>query len=192
MCLSDDSNGLTSKKLSNYIAKCAREFKGKTLGLFTSFESLLESKRDIQKQLSDPYINVIAQSPESQTSSLITKFKSSHFPSILLGVDSFWEGMDIKGPALSCVIITKLPFHVPTDPLHASRLTYYQNNNENGFKEYSLPLAILKLKQGIGRLIRSKDDTGIIFILDPRLGQKSYKKCFIREIDQYPIRRPLC
>ena len=62
MCLSDDSNGLTSKKLSNYIAKCAREFKGKTLGLFTSFESLLESKRDIQKQLSDPYINVIAQS----------------------------------------------------------------------------------------------------------------------------------
>ncbi len=186
-CLKTDTEGQNNNDLSTMISKIAKGFQGKSLALFTAFETLLDCKRKTQRNLHNPYIEVIAQSPESQASSLITKFRSGHFPGVLMGVDSFWEGMDIKGPDLSCVIITKLPFHVPTDPIHASRAKMIEETQGNAFKNYSLPLAILKFKQGIGRLLRSHDDKGCIFILDPRLTSKPYGKLFLRELQHYDI-----
>lgn len=185
--LNNGNDTLNTHDLSDMISRIARGFQGKSLALFTAFETLLDCKRKVQRQLHNPYIEVIAQSPDSQSNSLITKFRSGHFPSILMGVDSFWEGMDIKGPDLSCVIITKLPFHVPTDPIHASRSAKIESEQGNAFKHYSLPLAILKFKQGIGRLLRSHEDRGTIFILDPRLSSKPYGKLFLRELQAYNV-----
>ena len=104
-----------------------------------------------------------------------------------MGVDSFWEGMDIKGSALSCVVIVKLPFPVPTEPLHMARIHDIEANGGNGFMDYSLPIALLKFKQGIGRLIRSKSDHGVIIVLDPRIHTKPYGKKFKNALDTHTI-----
>ena len=102
--------------------------------------------------------------------------------SILFGTESFWEGVDAPGETLECVIITKLPFKVPTEPVIRARLEEIRARGGNPFLEYSLPLAVIKMKQGIGRLIRKKTDMGIVVILDNRLIYKSYGSVFINSL----------
>jgi ATP-dependent DNA helicase DinG len=111
---------------------------------------------------------------------LLERFRSGGC--VLFGLDSFWEGVDVPGEALSNVIITKLPFHVPDHPLIEARLEAIRARGGNAFAEYQLPEAIIKFKQGFGRLIRSKADRGIVVVLDPRLTFKPYGRTFLESL----------
>jgi ATP-dependent DNA helicase DinG len=101
---------------------------------------------------------------------------------VIFGLDSFWEGVDIRGDALKCLIITKLPFEVPTEPITLARTEDIEQRGGNSFYEYSLPRAVIKFRQGFGRLIRSKTDTGRIIICDDRIETKRYGKKFLQSI----------
>jgi ATP-dependent DNA helicase DinG len=114
-------------------------------------------------------------------SKMVESFKQNP-RSILLGADSFWQGVDVPGDALQTVIITKLPFAVPDQPLLQARLEQIRARGGNPFVEYQLPAAILKFKQGFGRLIRSQSDHGFIVVLDPRVLTKPYGEAFLQAL----------
>lgn len=99
-----------------------------------------------------------------------------------MGTDSFWEGVDIPGDSLRLLVITRLPFSVPTDPIFEAKTEYLENQGINSFLEYSVPLAVIKFKQGFGRLIRSKTDRGVVVVLDKRLLIKNYGKYFLKSL----------
>jgi ATP-dependent DNA helicase DinG len=101
---------------------------------------------------------------------------------VLFATSSFWQGVDVRGEQLSCVIIDKLPFAVPTDPIVAARQRYIEENEGSSFFEYSVPQAVITLKQGLGRLIRSTTDRGVLAVLDPRLRTKSYGRTFLQSL----------
>ena len=101
---------------------------------------------------------------------------------VLLGTSSFWEGVDVRGQALSCVIIDKLPFASPGDPVLQARIQGLQQNGINAFMDFQLPKAVLALKQGVGRLIRDVDDRGVLVICDPRLQTKAYGNTFLESL----------
>src|SRR5262249_48070505 len=105
----------------------------------------------------------------------------------LLGASRFWKGVDVKGEALSAVIVDKLPFQVPSDPLVAARSTHIQREGGNPFSQYQVPNAILRLKQGFGRLIRSTTDRGILAVLDSRISTKAYGRMFIESLPEYEV-----
>ena len=106
--------------------------------------------------------------------------------SVLFGTESFWQGVDVPGEALSNVIITRLPFAVPDHPLTASRIEHLEAQGLNPFTEYSVPEAILKLRQGVGRLIRTATDKGICAILDNRILTKPYGRAFLSSLPECP------
>ena len=117
---------------------------------------------------------------------MLSRFKNEA-GSILFGVDSFWQGIDVQGKALSNVIITKLPFSVPDHPIIEARLEDIRKRGGDAFLEYNLPEAVLRFKQGFGRLVRSKKDTGIVAVLDSRIITKSYGRQFLDSIPQCEI-----
>src|ERR1051325_9337854 len=106
---------------------------------------------------------------------------------VLFATSSFWQGVDVRGEQLSCVIIDKLPFAVPTDPIVAARQRYIEDEGGSSFFEYSVPQAIITLKQGLGRLIRSTTDRGVLAVLDPRLRTKAYGRLFLKSLPQCPV-----
>ncbi|MDP8299907.1 MAG: helicase C-terminal domain-containing protein, partial [Candidatus Tantalella remota] len=99
--------------------------------------------------------------------------------SILLGTTTFWQGVDVPGNALECVVITKLPFTVPSDPINAARIKALKEKGINAFYQYQLPQALIMFKQGFGRLIRTHSDRGIVAVLDPRVRTRSYGQIFL-------------
>jgi ATP-dependent DNA helicase DinG len=109
----------------------------------------------------------------------------------LLGTTSFWHGVDVAGPALSMVVVDKLPFDVPTDPLVAARIERIREEEGNPFFDYQVPLAVLELKQGLGRLLRSTTDRGVVAVLDPRIVTKRYGKIFVRSLPPYRVVREI-
>ncbi|MBC7256718.1 MAG: DNA polymerase III subunit epsilon, partial [Chloroflexi bacterium] len=122
-------------------------------------------------------IIVFAQGIDGSRRQILRNFRTTP-RSVLLGTRSFWEGIDVVGEALSCLVIARLPFSVPTDPILAARAETF----ENPFEEYYLPEAILRFRQGFGRLIRSQEDFGIVAVLDKRLITKSYGKLILRSL----------
>jgi ATP-dependent DNA helicase DinG len=117
---------------------------------------------------------------------LLEKFRETP-NAVLFATSSFWQGVDVRGEQLSCVIIDKLPFAVPTDPIVAARSKFIDENGGKSFFDYSVPQAVISLKQGIGRLIRSRTDRGVIAILDPRLRTKSYGRDFLNSLPRMRI-----
>jgi len=165
------------------IIQTASAVGGKMLVLFTSYAQLKRSSQAIIRPLSQNDIQVYEQGEGASPAALLEAFKSNP-RSVLLGTRSFWEGVDVPGEALSVVFITKIPFEVPSDPLVAARSETF----EDPFSEYQVPEAILKFRQGFGRLIRSASDRGIIAILDRRVLTKQYGRLFLESLPQCTIR----
>ncbi|WP_129631432.1 helicase C-terminal domain-containing protein [Candidatus Oscillochloris fontis] len=156
---------------------------GRTLALFTANSALKQTYAAIQENLEEQEIAVLAQGVDGSRRALLDRFRE--FPrTVLLGTSSFWEGVDVVGDALSVLVITKLPFTVPTDPIYAARSELFTD----AFNEYSVPLSILKFKQGFGRLIRSREDRGIVVILDKRVISKKYGQQFLDSLPHTRIR----
>ena len=165
---------------SKFILDILLKTNGKAFILFTSYTMLNQINYSISKKLKDKGFEVFlhGDKPRSQ---LIKEFKEAENP-ILFGTTSFWEGVDVQGENLSNVIITKLPFLVPTDPVVSAISKKIEENGGNSFTDFQLPEAIIKFKQGVGRLIRKKTDSGNIFILDNRILKKRYGSLFINAL----------
>ncbi len=121
---------------------------------------------------------------------LLDRFRTTP-NAVLFATSSFWQGVDVRGDQLSCVIIDKLPFAVPSDPIVAARIRAMQEDGRNPFAEYQVPEAVLALKQGFGRLIRSKTDRGILSILDNRIQRMQYGKIFLESLPPYAVTQDL-
>ncbi len=159
------------------IIDLCRATEGRALILFTSTSQLRNTYRKVQKELAREGIVVFGQGIDGSRRQILRSFRETP-KSVLMGTRSFWEGIDVMGQALSCLVIARLPFSVPTDPVLQARSETF----ENPFREYYLPETILKFRQGFGRLIRSKDDYGVVVVLDKRLITKSYGKLILRAL----------
>jgi len=165
--------------LDRTIINTAKSTGGRMLVLFTSYAALKKTSRNITGPLARDEIYVYEQGDGASPNALLESFKATD-RAVLLGTKSFWEGVDVPGEALSVVFITKLPFDVPTDPLIAARSEIY----EDSFNQYYLPEAILKFRQGFGRLIRTASDRGVVGILDKRVLTKQYGRLFLESLPQ--------
>lgn len=163
--------------LNKTILNTAKASGGRMLVLFTSYAALKRTAQAITAPLAREEIFVYEQGDGASPNALLESFKATE-RAVLLGTKSFWEGVDVPGEALSIVVITKLPFDVPTDPLIAARSEMY----EDSFNQYYLPEAILKFRQGFGRLIRTQSDRGVVAILDRRVLTKQYGRLFLESL----------
>lgn len=162
-----------SQAVAETCANLSRKFRKGMLVLLTSYESLRRTERELKRLLADTDIEILAQFGRSDRDRLVRRFRGAK-GGILLGTDSLWEGIDVPGAALEMVVIAKLPFDVPNDPVVAARVEKIRENNGNPFFDYQLPTAILRTRQGAGRLIRTATDQGIVLLLDPRVISKGY------------------
>lgn len=167
--------------LTDEIYSAVELTEGKAFVLFTSYELLRYCQENLRNDFMDHRWQLLVQGSGSSRSQLLRAFKED-VNSVLFGTDSFWTGVDVPGEALSHVIITKLPFAVPSHPLIAARMRKIEREGGNSFSGYSLPEAVLKFRQGAGRLIRNKDDRGFITILDPRMITRSYGRMFLESL----------
>jgi DNA polymerase-3 subunit epsilon/ATP-dependent DNA helicase DinG len=167
-----DRNG-HQRAIEQGILKLGIATGGKTLVLFTSYDQLKRTSHSIGPLLARNGIRVYEQGEGASANTLLESFRSDEH-SILFGTKAFWEGVDVPGVSLSVVIIVKLPFDVPSDPIVAARSETF----EDPFSEYSLPEAILRFRQGFGRLIRTQSDRGVVAIFDRRIMTKRYGRMF--------------
>jgi len=161
--------------------ECIREILRATRGhafvLFTSFYALNSAYRELEDELREEGITPLKQGAEQRTQ-LLERFRKDS-SSVLFATDSFWEGVDVPGDALQCVILARLPFRVPTEPILQARTEAIEQAGGNAFMDYNVPLAVIKFRQGFGRLIRRRSDRGAVAVLDSRILTKRYGKMFI-------------
>jgi len=166
--------------ISDLITKAVKASNGNALILFTSYTLLETVYKNIYGELESEGILTLKQGafPRGR---LLDKFRIED-NSVLFATDSFWEGVDVPGDALKLVIIARLPFRVPTEPIIEARVEYIESQGLNSFMDYSVPVAVLKFKQGFGRLIRTKTDKGAVLVLDKRVISKFYGKFFLKSL----------
>ena len=180
---------LPDYRSAEYLGKASEEIesilaisRGRAFVLFTSYQQMQACYKILAPLL--PYPTLLQ--GRTSRSRLLEEFRNKE-NAVLFATSSFWQGIDVKGDALSCVIVDKLPFQVPSDPLVQARIHQIESDGGNAFSDYQVPAAILRLKQGFGRLIRSRTDRGILAILDSRLRTKGYGKLFLASLPDYSI-----
>jgi|WetSurMetagenome_2_1015567.scaffolds.fasta_scaffold34391_4 ATP-dependent DNA helicase DinG len=156
--------------------------RGRAFVLFTSYSQMEQVHQTLKSRLPFP---VLLQGEKSK-SGLLDSFRNTP-NAVLFATSSFWQGVDVQGEQLSCVVIDKLPFSVPSDPVTAARIAQINESGGNAFYDYQIPTATILLKQGMGRLIRSKTDRGILALLDKRILTKSYGRMFLRSLPPAPL-----
>ncbi len=171
--------------LSERIPALVKERSGATLILFTSYALLNSLYGKISGEIEEMGFNTLRQG-RAPRHELLRRFRED-LTSVLFGTDSFWEGVDVPGDALKTVVITRLPFEVPDDPVAEARRIDIEENGGNAFREYALPKAVIKFRQGFGRLIRKKTDSGIVVVLDKRIVTKSYGKTFLKSVPECEV-----
>jgi ATP-dependent DNA helicase DinG len=172
--------------LEHWIAHFVEKTDGRSFVLFTSHRGMQQVAERMTQFVSEKKFNLLVQGGGAPRGKLLDQFKTTP-RSVLFGTDSFWMGVDVPGEALSNVIITRLPFAVPDHPLIEAKLELIEERGGDPFTEYSLPEAILKLRQGVGRLIRTKSDHGIIVILDSRILTRPYGRAFMQALPKCPV-----
>jgi ATP-dependent DNA helicase DinG len=178
---------------ANFAARAADEIgqilkltRGRAFCLFTSYAQMREIHERLTGMLPFP---LLLQGSAPRTA-LLERFRATK-GAVLLATASFWQGVDVPGAQLSCVIIDRLPFAVPTDPIVAARVRALADDGQNAFAEYQVPKAVLSLKQGFGRLIRSRSDRGVLSILDNRIERMTYGKIFLKSLPDYAVTKDL-
>ncbi|MDA8220326.1 helicase C-terminal domain-containing protein [Desulfosporosinus sp.] len=179
-----NTDGEKAIELAEFIAEVAGRMNGRTMVLFTAHSMLRQTYEYLSPLLAKDGIESLAQGIQGERSTLLEAFKRNP-KSVLLGANSFWEGIDIPGDTLSCVILVKLPFWPPSLPLIEARSEYLKSQGRDPFHELLLPEAVIRFKQGFGRLIRSKGDRGVVILLDDRVIEKYYGRFFLGSL---PIR----
>ena len=180
----------TSSEYGEDLAKWIEHFlyrsDGRAFVLFTSYRSLQLVAKEIEDVCREQGWQLLIQGKKYPRHRLLQEFRDDE-RSVLLGTDSFWTGVDVPGDALSNVIVTRLPFAVPDHPLTAARLERIEEKGGNPFMNYSVPEAVIKLRQGVGRLIRSNRDRGMVVILDNRVVTRRYGRTFLEALPDAPI-----
>ena len=171
-----------TKQLMQAAVPVLKASEGRAFVLFTSYYAMNQA-RDYLKQMLPYELLVQGDLPKHQ---LLDKFRQTD-NAILLGTSSFWEGVDVRGKGLSCVIIDKLPFAPPGDPVMQARIDGIKRSGGNAFMDFQIPQAVIALKQGVGRLIRDVNDYGVVMIGDPRIKQKFYGRVFLNSLPTMPV-----
>ena len=174
--------GAYQRAVDQTILRLARKTGGRMLVLFTSYAQLKRTSQNIGHALQEEDIQVYEQGEGASANTLLETFRETE-KAVLLGTRAFWEGVDIPGEALSILVIVKLPFDVPSDPIIAARSETF----EDPFNEYHLPEAILRFRQGFGRLIRTRSDRGVVAVLDRRILSKRYGHSFLDSLPQCKV-----
>ncbi len=180
----EPNQGGYQKALEQGLVQLCAAMGGRTLILFTSYNQLRTTARALTPALQPHNITVYEQGDGSSRRQLLDNFKEAD-RAVLLGTRSFWEGVDVPGEALSCLAIIRLPFAVPTDPIFAARSEGF----DQPFNDYSVPDAILRFRQGFGRLIRTRSDRGVVAVFDKRLLTKSYGQAFLKSLPGCTVQR---
>jgi ATP-dependent DNA helicase DinG len=183
----DPRDARYEEALAAWIGHFIRETAGRAFVLFTSYRGMQQVAARMQQFFIENKMNLLVQGSGAPRGRLLEQFKTTP-RSVLFGTNSFWMGVDVPGEALSNVIITRLPFAVPDHPLIEAKLELIEERGGDPFTEYSLPEAILRLRQGVGRLIRTKSDRGMIVILDNRIVTKAYGRAFLQALPKCAVK----
>jgi Rad3-related DNA helicase len=171
-------------ELGQLLAAVFRHTRGRGMALFTSYQMLRNTTRAMEHELEAEELQVLAQGVSGSRETITELFKEN-LESVLMGTHSFWEGVDVVGEALSCLVVARLPFAVFTDPIIDARCRRVEEEGGNAFMDFSLPNAVIKFRQGFGRLIRHRTDRGIVIVADRRIVSKRYGRWFQRSL---PVR----
>jgi ATP-dependent DNA helicase DinG len=184
--LPDVRDARFSERAAQEIARLLEISHGRAFCLFTSYAQMNDLFERVRTRVSFP---LLVQGSAPRTA-LLEKFRNTE-GAVLFATSSFWQGVDVRGEQLSCVIVDRLPFAVPSDPVVAARVKALQEDGRNAFAEYQVPEAVLALKQGFGRLIRSRTDRGVLAILDNRIQRMQYGKIFMESLPAYATTRDI-
>ena len=179
---SQDFDRAVTERLKKHLLQT----EGRAFVLFTSYRMLKSTANQLTGWFAEQNLTMLCQGDGQQRTAMLERFKQDP-RSVLFGTESFWQGVDVPGDALQNVIITRLPFSVPDHPLLEARVERIREHGGNPFVEYQVPEAVIKLRQGFGRLIRSQEDTGQVVILDPRIRTKPYGRTFLASLPQCDV-----
>jgi ATP-dependent DNA helicase DinG len=175
-----------AERAADEIVRLLEISQGRAFVLSTSHAQMKDLFERVSPRVSFPLLR----QGTAPRSVLLERFRSTP-NAVLFATASFWQGVDVPGAQLSCVIVDKLPFAVPSDPIVAARVRALTEDGHNAFSEYQVPEAVLALKQGFGRLIRSKTDRGVLSILDNRIQRMQYGKIFLESLPEYTTTRDI-